>query len=316
MIQEFGLFNLPFVQNIAPLETRWIFASLYRVSAAVNIALEEYRFDEAANLIYQFFWGDFCDWYLEIAKIRMNFTPDSQALGLKQDLTEFEERQLEESQLAKNSLWNTILVFESSLRLLSPFMPFLTEEIWHAVYNGKPPAKSIALARYPRSAKAPKGEAAAAVFREMAFLQSLITEVRALRKELGVEEKVAAPIEACITTDLLSIAQENRDIIERLAKVSEIRFVNEITTGLTRHSTPDFDVAVIYVRAIDIPAERERLTKEIAKLEKNIVSNESKLGNEGFLSKAPANIVEGLRKQQAENSELLAKAKAALAALG
>ncbi len=172
----------------------------------VNQALDNYRFDDAASLIYQFFWGDFCDWYLEIAKIRLNFTPDSKALGLKQDLTENEERQLEESQLAATSLINTILVFESSLRLLSPFMPFITEEIWHAIYNGQPPAKSIALARYPRAAKAPKDDTALAVFREMAFLQSLITEIRALRKELGVEEGNSPGLCSwcCITNDLLA----------------------------------------------------------------------------------------------------------------
>ncbi len=152
------------------------------------------------------------------------------------------------------------------MRLLSPFMPFLTEELWHAVYDGNPPAKSIALAIFPKPELA--SDEKPAVISEMELLQNLITEIRALRKEIGVEEKATVPIE--IRTDKASrkIAEENRDIIERLARVSEVRFVEQIADGLPRHSTPNFDVAVIYERSIDVPAERERLTKDTAKLEK------------------------------------------------
>jgi valyl-tRNA synthetase len=149
----------------------------------------------------------------------------------------------------------------------------------------------------------------------MGVLQNLIVEVRALRKEIGVEEKATVPIE--VRTDAASrkIAEENNAIIERLARVSEVRFVEQIDPGLSKHSTPNFDVAVIYERTIDVPAERERLTKEIAKYDKGLAAAERQLGNAGFLAKAPASVVEGLKKQESETRLLLEKAKAALEAL-
>jgi valyl-tRNA synthetase len=101
-------------------------------------------------------------------------------------------------------------------------------------------------------------------------------------------------------------------MIERLARVSGILFVEEITAGLAKHATPSFDVAVVYERKIDIPAEQERLAKDIAKYEKGLISAERQLGNESFLAKAPAQVVEGLKKQEAETRLLLEKARAAL----
>jgi len=94
--------------------------------------------------------------------------------------------------------------------------------------------------------------------------------------------------------------------------VSEIRMVDKFTAGISKHSTVNFDVAVVYEKKIDVAAERERLTKDIAKYEKGLVSAERQLGNESFLAKAPANVVEGLKKQEAETRLLLDKARAAL----
>jgi valyl-tRNA synthetase len=302
-----GLFSLPFVQDTAPIEERWIVALLYKTAADVNSALENYRFDEAANAIYQYFWGGFCDWYLEILKLRLDFF----SVGLyKEVLTrEPSQEQIEilERRPASVALGTLLLVFETSLRMLSPFMPFLTEELWHAIYDGNPPVKSIALALYPRvrdSADPPSP-----VIEEMALLQSLIVEVRALRKEVGVEEKAAIPIELRADARLKTIAEENRDIIERLARVSEVRFVETITGGLSKHQTASFSVAVIYERTVDVAAERERLLKEIAKYEKILANAERQLGNEGFLAKAPPKVVEGLKKQEAETRLLLKKAR-------
>jgi valyl-tRNA synthetase len=306
-----GLMNLPLVGGDVPLEERWIFALLYQTAAEVNAALEEYRFDEAANTIYQFFWGSFCDWYLEIVKLRLEFGP---ALNMEEfgerAPTEEEERVLGRRMLATRSLGNLLLVFESSLRLLSPFMPFISEELWHAVWEGDPPRKSIALAIYPNP-HAELSEKPSVIF-EMELLQSLIVEVRALRKDVGVEEKASVPIEVRADGDLRRLAEENRDIVERLARVSEIRFVDAITAGLSKHHTANFDVGVVYERTIDVAAERERLTRDIAKYEKGVAAAEQKLGNEGFMSKAPAHIVEGLKKQEAETRLLLEKAREAL----
>jgi valyl-tRNA synthetase len=192
-------------------------------------------------------------------------------------------------------------------------MPFITEDIWHALYDGNPPAKSIALANYPQASESIIDDDA---MWKMALVQNLIVEVRGLRKEIGVEEKSFTPIEVFTARSMREVIQANEAMVKKLTKVSEVRFVTfGISSGLAKHSTPSFDVAVIYERTIDIPAERERLTKEIAKYEKGILSAERQLGNEGFLAKAPAKVVEGLKKQEAETRLLLEKARTALDAL-
>jgi len=283
--------GMPAVDEDAPLEQRWIIAELWATTAKVNQALGSYRFDDAANAIYQFFWGSFCDWYLEIVKIRLNFGESANKAASTQDLT------------------TLVQVFEAALRLLSPLMPFLTEELWYAVYDGKPPAKSVALSSYPFDDDAMVDEN---LLHTMSLLKDLIVEIRSLRKEVGVEEKAAVAIELRADTQLRTLSEENRDMIERLARVSEIRFMDAITAGLSKHHTANFDVGVVYERTIDVPAERERLTRDIAKYEKGLAAAERQLGNEGFTAKAPAHIVEGLKKQEAETRLLLEKAREAL----
>jgi valyl-tRNA synthetase len=294
-----SLGTMPTVDADAPIEARWIVAELSQTAATVNESLENYRFDEAANTIYQFFWGSFCDWYLEIVKLRLDFSETSN------------------KEQTRSALTTLVSVFEAALRLLSPFMPFLTEELWHAVYDGKPPAKSIALALYPRT-DVPVIDAVAEgalAQMDMHTIQSLIIEVRALRKEIGVEEKAAIPIELRIGLGDRAVVEENLGIVERLAKVNEVRIVEEIASGISKRSTFNFDVAVVYERTIDVAAERERLIRDITKYEKGLAAAERQLGNEGFLAKAPAHVVEGLKKQEAETRELLEKARAGLAAL-
>src|SRR5579864_6221652 len=149
----------------------------------------------------------------------------------------------------------------------------------------------------------------------MHFLQDLIVEIRALRKEIAVEEKATVPMEIRADTGLRHLLGENRDIIKRLARVSEVRFVDQVSAGLSKHHGASFDVAVVYERTIDVAAERERLTKEIAKYEKGLAAAERQLGNEAFLKKAPAPVVEGLKKQAAETRLLLEKARKALKSL-
>jgi valyl-tRNA synthetase len=285
-----ALGQMPTAPADAPLEARWIVAELHATTAKANQALENYRFDDAANFIYQFFWGSFCDWYIEIVKLRLDFSETADKAATKAALT------------------TLVQVFETSLRLLSPFMPFLTEELWHAIYDGNPPARSIALTEFP-TGNAHLDDGAVL---DMVGLQSLIVEVRALRKEIGVEEKAITPIEVQAGAIVQAALNENIAIVERLARVSEVRFVESITAGLSKHSTASFDVAVVYERTIDVQAERDRLTKDIAKYEKGLAAAERQLGNESFIQKAPAHIVEGLKKQESETRALLDKARAAL----
>jgi len=294
-IDTAALGSMPTASSGAPLESRWIVAELHATADKVNQALGNYRFDDAANAIYQFFWGSFCDWYLEIVKLSLDFSEGA------------------DKPRTKASLTTLVSVFEASLRLLSPFMPFLTEEVWHAVYDGKPPAKSIALTRFPQASSAAIDTAG---IEQMHLVQNLIVEIRALRKEIGVEEKAAVPIELRIDEHLKLVISGNSAIIERLARVTEVRFVDEISAGLAKHATSQFDVAVVYERKIDVAAECEKLNKEIAKQEKNVTNSNRQLGNPSFTAKAPAHIVEGLKKQRDEAQRLLDKLRSDRDSLG
>jgi valyl-tRNA synthetase len=286
--------DAPELPDHTPLETRWIFARLSAVSAEVERALNDYRFDEASSAIYQFFWGEFCDWYLELVKLRLNFD-------------------IPVNDVTAVTLASLVAVFETALRLLSPFMPFLTEEIWHALYAGAPPAKSIALTRYPQASDFPANKG---VQNTMASLQELIVSIRAARKQAGVPEQQAVPIKVAPHTVLFKdVMMRNQDAVMRLAKVASIEVAPEISSSETSLSTLFCDFQVIYERQIDVALERERLTKELAKHEKNLTASEARLGNEAFMAKAPAHIVEGLRKQAAETRTLYDKTRAALDAL-
>jgi valyl-tRNA synthetase len=277
-----------------PLESRWILARLSETAAAVNASLTDYRFDEAASHVYQFFWGDLCDWYLEIVKLRLNFDDAAQQAQTSAALT------------------TLVHVFESALRLLSPFMPFLTEEIWHALYSGRVPAKSIALTRYPQPQDY---RADPAAIRDMSILQDLITSVRAVRKELGVPEKEFAPIRIHASGQVPTLAEANTDMLSRLARVSAVEVAPAALTGTNARTTSAFDVAVVFERQIDVATERERLTREFAKLDKQISANEARLADPKFTDKAPAHIVEGLRNQTDELRILRNKAQGGLDAL-
>jgi valyl-tRNA synthetase len=286
-----------------PLETRWIFSRLSTVADSVAHSLTAYRFDEAANAVYQFFWGEFCDWYLELVKLRMDFFPDENGT--------FKPH----SDIAAITLNALVAVFEAALRLLSPFMPFLTEELWHALYASvgtTSPAKSIALTRYPKPEDFAADEASVLA---MTTLQDLIVTIRGLRKELAVPEKESTAIQLHASAQISALAQSNADMLSRLARVASVESASASLTGNNARSTATFDVAVLYERQIDVPAERERLTKDLAKFNKGLEAADRQLGNEGFIARAPAHIVEGLRKQHAETLALKQKTEAALAAL-
>ncbi len=288
------IFAEPNVSNVSQvLEDKWIAARLAQTTLDVNTALGAYRYDDAANLIYQFFWGDFCDWYLEIVKLRLQFGEELDKAA------------------AEQALRTLLATFEASLRLLSPFMPFLTEELWHALFDGAPPAKSIALSRYPLGSQAD-----ANVCRQMEELQALIVAIRAARKELGVEEKLAVPVRVRAAGATEQTLRGARATVERMARVSAIEFVQTPLAGTGMRSTLNFDVQVVYAKQVDVAAETARLQKELAQFEKEQANAQRQLGNEGFLSKAPAPVVEGIKRRAVELAGLIAKARSGLDGLG
>jgi valyl-tRNA synthetase len=281
----------------ATLEDRWILSRFNRVAADVNDALATYRFHEAANRIYDFFWGEFCDWYLELIKPRLNFDEGADKAAAR---------------VACASLVN---LFDASLRLLHPVMPFITEEIWQAMYEGKPALKSIALAAFPQ---ADEKQFDLAAETEMAILQDLIVSVRNLRAELKVEPKVRVPIEVFAHEPAIrTMIEQNQGAVERLGSVEKITFVESSLAKLAgARGTARFDVHVLYERKIDVAAECERIRKELERLEKAIANGQRQLGNDQFLAKAPANVVENLRKQQQELAVLQDKNASKLKELG
>ena len=283
--------------HAASLEDRWILSRFNRVVADVNDALATYRFHEAANRIYDFFWGEFCDWYLELIKPRLNFEEGA------------------DKSAARAACVNLVNLFDASLRLLHPVMPFITEEIWQALYEGKPPLKSIALAPYPQANEKQFDLVAET---EMAILQDLIVSVRNLRAELKVEPKVKVPIEVFAHEPAIrKMIEQNHGAVERLGNVEKIMFVEtSLANRAGARGTARFDVHVIYERKIDVAAECDRLKKELEKIEKELSNNQKQLGNPQFVAKAPEKVVEGLRRRGQELLVLQDKTKSKLKELG
>jgi valyl-tRNA synthetase len=259
------------------LEDRWIFSRLSRTAESVNRALEQHRYHEVAEELWQFFWHDFCDWYLEIKKLRL--APNS---GLTND-------------------WRNLLsVFGSYLRLQHPLTPFLTEELWHRFGQ----AQSVALAQYPRAAATDE-----AAERQMALLQEMITAARKLRADHGLDRKL-------VLSGVLYCHNGSKNIdlsvIEKLANVKlEVR--NETAPKLEGavRSTPDFDL-LLELPEVDSEGQRGRLKKEIEQLEKLIADKERQLANDKFLNSAPAPVVDSLRAKRGEYVAQLEKSRAAL----
>jgi valyl-tRNA synthetase len=280
------------VRGEGALAHRWIFSRLSGVTAQVNDALENFRFHEASQLIYHFFWGDFCDWYIEWVKPQIASA---------------------DREVAVPAWRNIFAALEAALRLLHPVMPFLTEELWHRLPQSGG-AKSIALAPFPE----PRTEwADTSVDRSMVYLQGGIISARNQRAELKVGPKEKVPAEVLILDEQeRRLVRDNRDTIMRLASLSELREASRPAVGLSAASVAvgaDLDIRVLYEATIDRGAEIARIKKEIERLEKDVESKKKRLADESFQSKAPAAIVRNLEttltERQAEHQKLLDRLK-------
>jgi valyl-tRNA synthetase len=272
-----------------PLHDRWILSRLNKTAREVNAKLEQYEFHGVVQTLYHFFWDDFCDWYIELAKATVTTETDSPERGI-----------------ARARL---ISVLEQSLRLLHPFMPYLTEELWqklpvehaqllHRAYAGAEP--TIMLASFPQCADALVDESAES---EMQAVIDLVSRVRNIRSEMNI--KPGAPIQLMIAAnaDLQSVFTASADQIARLTRAASVSI--DGTAEMPKASaravlTGGAEVAVPLEGLIDFAQERERLLREKDKLEKEGAKLEAQLGNQDFVERAPAEKVEGLRARLAD----------------
>jgi valyl-tRNA synthetase len=255
----------------APVEDRWIFSRLNECARDMNRAIDSYRYHEAAQSVWHFFWDDFCDWYIELKK--MKFVEGS---GLNDD-------------------WRNLLaVFESALRLLHPVMPFLTEELWHRM--GGAEGKSISLLAYPQFDPARYDSEAE---REIGLLQDVIRAARNLRADLGLDPKM--PLEGRVSVAVDELA------VQRLAGLKIT--VGEVPKTGAVSSTAAFDLS-IDVPAGQMEARKKRLEKEREQLEKNIANSRRQLSDDVFLGKAPAKVIDSIRAKLTEYETQLAKLNA------
>jgi valyl-tRNA synthetase len=255
-----------------PLVDGWLFKRLAQTVTSVDNALEHYRFHEAAQDIYQFFWGDFCDWYIEWVKPELVSTDRERAVVA----------------------WkNLFAAFDAALRLLHPIMPFLTEELWHQLPQEKD-AKSIALDCYP----APLGENEEfGVLERFGLIQEIIVAFRNLRSEMKLDPKKKVAGELFVADGLTrGTVAEHQDGILRLAALSELKMLEgPIPEGSTMRSIHEFDVRIVYAaETVDAAVELARVRKDIERLTKDIASKERQLGDETFRSRAPEKIIRGM----------------------
>ncbi|MBX3610107.1 MAG: valine--tRNA ligase [Hydrogenophaga sp.] len=273
---------------------RWISSTLQRVEAEVAKGFAEYRLDNVANAIYDFVWNQFCDWYLEIAKVQIQTGDAAQQRATRRTL---------------------IRTLEAIQRLAHPIIPFITEALWQKVAPVAGRAgESVALATYPVSQPERIDESAEA---HVAQLKRLVDACRTLRGEMGVSPAQRLPLYAVGDADFL---RQAAPVLQSLAKLAEVRvFDDEAAWAQAAGVAP---VAVVgearlsLFMEIDMAAEKARLGKEAARLQGEIAKAQGKLGNEGFVARAPAAVIDQEKQRLADFSATLEKVQAQLARLG
>ena len=267
---------------------RWIASVLQQVEADVAKGFEEYRLDNVANRLYDFVWNEFCDWYLEIAKVQIQTGDVAQQRGTRRTL---------------------IRTLEAILRLAHPIIPFITEELWQIV---APVAglqgESISVTRYPESQPSKIDPDAIA---HVERLKALVDACRNLRGELGVSPATRLPLLAVASQpEEATFLQQSAAILQALAKLSEVKlFVTEAEWAEAAQAAPVAVVGqarVCLFVEIDVAAEKARLAKEAARLEGEIAKAQGKLSNEAFVAKAPPAVIEQEKKRMADFSTKLA----------
>ena len=276
---------------------RWIVSRLQKVEADVAKGFADYRLDNVANTVYDFVWNEFCDWYLEIAKVQIQTGTQAQQRATRRTL---------------------IRVLEAILRLAHPIIPFVTEALWQVVapVAGLPGA-SIAIAAYPQ-AQAEKIDEAAESY--VARIQAMVDACRTLRGEMGVSPAQRLPLLAVADTpDDAQFLRTNAAVLKNLAKLSDVQVFDDAAAWAQAAQTAPVSVVgslrlALFVE-IDVAAEKARLGKEAARLQGEIAKANGKLSNEAFCAKAPAAVLEQEKKRVADFSATLERIQEQLARL-
>jgi len=270
---------------------RWIVSRLQRLSAEIEQHFADYRFDLLAHAIYQFVWDEFCDWYLEIAKVQMQSADAALQRGARRTL---------------------VRTLETVLRLAHPLIPFITEELWQTVapIAGRKTHDSIMLAAWPQADFCrldPDSEA------KIERLKALTHACRNLRGEMGLSPAQRMPL---LVAGGGAEMAEFAPILQALGKLSEVQIVGDLPADTLAPVAVAGETRLMLKVEIDVATERERLKKEIDKLEKQIAIAQGKLANEGFIARAPAAVVEQEKQRVADFSATLEKLRPQLAKLG
>lgn len=271
--------------NASPLEysdaDKWIVSRLQQAESAVEQAFHDYRFDIAAREIYEFIWDEYCDWYLEFAKVQLNSSNDSIQLATRRTL---------------------IRVLETTLRLAHPIVPFITEELWQRVapLAGKQGA-SIMLQPYPRANAARMNEDATAC---IIALKEIINACRTLRGETNLSPALKVPLLAVGNREALT---NFSPYLIALAKLSHVEIMQENLPVAEAPVAIVGEFRLMLKIEVNIAVERERLSKEIARIEGEAAKAESKLANGGFIERAPAKVVEQEKQRLADFTATLEK---------
>ena len=268
---------------------QWIIGKLQQAEAAVAEAFETYRFDLAAQTLYEFVWNEYCDWYIELAKVQIQTgCPTTQ----------------------RTTRRTLVRVLETILRLLHPIMPFITEELWQVVAplaNAKT-ADSIMLAAYPQ---ADKEQIVQTAFDKMAALKDLVEEVRKLRGEMGIAPNVKAPLFVEGSAELEGLLK----YLPSLTRLTEAKLVDNLPEAEDAPVAVCNGARLMLKVEIDKAAETARLSKEAEKLQKALDKLNAKLSKPGYTEKAPAHLVEKDKADLAELEDKMAKVQTQLAKL-
>ena len=262
-------------QSDLPLVDRWILSRLARVTEDVNRSVEQYNLHESARHIYGFFWHEFCDWYLEMIKLH-----------------------------PERSKPTLLYVFENALRLLHPFMPFITEELWQSLPHK---GESIVIAPYPEFDPELISDRAEA---QAGLVQEIIVKVRNIRSEMNVDAKQTVELRIATTDHELSVLlSDARDYIFKLAQVGQMEIVPQLSGAKLAAQAVAGGLAIEVPLAglIDVGTERARLSKEMEKIRREIESLDRKLSSASFVDRAPKEVVEENRRRLADYQDQAGK---------